>query len=93
MTPNNNGETIILNIPPLTEDTRREYVKQVREIAEEARIALRNIRQDANSEIKRLEMTEDEIKDGQSDVQELIQTYNKIVETKLKEKEQELMSV
>ena len=93
LTPNNNGETIILNIPPLTEDTRREYVKQVREIAEEARIALRNIRQDANSEIKRLEMTEDEIKDGQSDVQELIQTYNKIVETKLKEKEQELMSV
>ena len=93
LTPNNNGETIILNIPPLTEDTRREYVKQVREIAEEGRIALRNIRQDANNEIKRLDITEDDIKGGQNDVQELIQKYNKIVEAKLKEKEQELMSV
>ena len=54
LTPNNNGETIILNIPPLTEETRKEYVKQVREIAEEGKIALRNIRQDANNEIKRL---------------------------------------
>ena len=93
LTPNNNVETIILNIPPLTEDTRREYVKQVREIAEEGRIALRNIRQDANNEIKRLDITEDDIKGGQNDVQELIQKYNKVVEAKLKEKEQELMSV
>ncbi len=93
LTPNNNGETIILNIPALTEETRREYVKQVREIAEEGRIALRNIRQDANNEIKRLDMTEDDIKGGQNDVQELISKYNKVVETKLKEKEQELMSV
>lgn len=93
LTPNNNGETIILNIPALTEDTRKEYVKQVREIAEEGRIALRNIRQDANNEIKRLDITEDDIKGGQNDVQELISKYNKVVEAKLKEKEQELMSV
>ncbi len=93
LTPNNNGETIILNIPALTEETRREYVKQVREIAEEGRIALRNIRQDANNEIKRLDITEDDIKGGQSDVQDLISKYNKVVEAKLKEKEQELMSV
>lgn len=93
LTPNNNGETIILNIPALTEETRREYVKQVREIAEEGRIALRNIRQDANNEIKRLDITEDDIKGGQSDVQDLISKYNKIIEAKLKEKEQELMSV
>lgn len=93
LTPNNNGETIILNIPALTEETRREYVKQVREIAEEGRIALRNIRQDANNEIKRLDITEDDIKGGQSDVQDLISKYNKVIEAKLKEKEQELMSV
>ena len=93
VTPNNNGETIILNIPPLTEETRKEYVKQVREIAEEGKIALRNIRQDANNEIKRLDITEDDIKGGQNEVQDLINQYNKVVEAKLKEKEQELMSV
>lgn len=93
LTPNNNGETIILNIPPLTEETRKEYVKQVREIAEEGKIALRNIRQDANNEIKRLDITEDDIKGGQNEVQDLINQYNKVVEAKLKEKEQELMSV
>ena len=91
--PNNNGETIILNIPALTEDTRREYVKQAKNVAEEAKIALRNIRQDANNDIKKLEITEDEIKSGQEDVQELINKYNKIVDEKAKEKENELMTV
>ena len=62
-------------------------------IAEEGKIALRNIRQDANNEIKRLDITEDDIKGGQNEVQDLINQYNKVVEAKLKEKEQELMSV
>ncbi len=93
LTPNNNGETIILNIPALTEETRREYVKQAKAISEEAKIALRNIRQDANTGIKKLELPEDSIKDGQDQVQELIQKYNKIVEEKAKEKETELMTV
>ena len=70
LTPNNNGEVIILNIPILTEDTRREYVKQAKTICEECKIALRNIRQDANNDIKKLEVPEDEIKSGQEDVQE-----------------------
>lgn len=93
LTPNNNGEMIILNIPVLTEDTRREYVKQVKGMAEDCRIALRNVRQDANNEIKKLELPEDAIKGGTEDVQELINKYNKIVDEKLKEKEQELMTV
>lgn len=93
LTPNNNGEIIILNIPPLTEDTRRDYVKQTNKIAEECKIALRNIRQDANNDIKKLEVPEDDIKAGQDDVQELINKYNKIVDEKAKEKEKELMSV
>lgn len=93
LTPNNNGEVIILNIPILTEDTRREYVKQAKTISEECKIVLRNIRQDANNEIKKLEITEDEIKSGQEDVQELINKYNKIVDEKFKLKEQELMTV
>ena len=93
ITPNNNGEVIILNIPALTEETRREYVKQAKSIAEECKIALRNIRQDANNDIKKLEITEDEIKSGQEEVQELINKYNKIVDEKLRVKETELMTV
>jgi len=93
LTPNNNGEVIILNIPALTEETRREYVKQVKGMAEECKIALRNIRQDGNNDIKKLELPEDDIKAGNEEVQELINKYNKIVDEKLKIKEEELMSV
>ncbi|MBQ4634392.1 MAG: ribosome recycling factor [Bacilli bacterium] len=93
LTPNNNGEVIILNIPPLTEDTRKEYVKQVKTMAEETRIALRNIRQDANNDIKKLEITDDDKKSGNNDVQELIDKYNKVVDEKLKQKENELMQI
>ena len=93
ITPNNNGEVIILNIPALTEDTRREYVKQAKGYAEDCRIALRNIRQDANKDIKNLEIPEDDVKAGEEDVQELINKYNKIVDEKFKAKEQELMTV
>lgn len=93
LTPNNNGEVIILNIPALTEDTRREYVKQAKGYAEDCRIVLRNIRQDANKDIGKLEIPEDDVKAGEEDVQELINKYNKIVDEKFKEKEQELMTV
>ena len=94
LTPNNNGEVIILNIPALTEETRREYVKQAKTIGEECKIALRNIRQDANNDIKKAdELTEDDIKSGQDEVQELIGKYNKIVDEKIKDIETELMTV
>lgn len=93
ITPTNNGEIIILTIPELTEERRREYVKQSKEVCEEARVALRNIRQDENNAIKNGEYTEDEIKRMLDDVQETINKYNKIVDEKLKEKETELMTV
>lgn len=93
LTPNNNGETIILNIPILTEETRRDYVKQAKSMAEDCKIALRNVRQDANNDIKNSDATEDEIKGTQDEVQELINKYNKITEDKLKIKETELMSI
>ena len=93
ITPNNNGECIFLVIPPLTEDRRKELVKQVKSLAEEAKIALRNVRQDANNSIKKLELPEDEEKRGNDRVQDLINEYNKIVEEKLKEKEKELMTI
>lgn len=93
LTPNNNGETVILNIPALTEETRRDYVKQAKQICEEAKVALRNVRQDAMNDIKKSEVTEDEKKGLESDVQELINKFNKVVDDKFKEKEQELMTV
>ena len=93
ITPNNNGECIFLVIPPLTEERRKELVKQVKQMAEEARIALRNIRQDANTGIKNLKLPEDTEKEGNNEVQELINKYNKIIDEKLKVKEQELMTI
>ncbi|MDO4963573.1 MAG: ribosome recycling factor [bacterium] len=93
ITPNNNGEVIILNIPALTEDTRKTYVKQAKEYAEDCKINLRNIRQDANNDLKKSELPEDELKSAQEEVQELINKYNKIVDEKFKVKENELMTV
>lgn len=92
--PTNNGEVIIMSIPKLTEDTRRQYVKQAREIGEQAKVALRNARQDANNKIKKDEaITEDQEKGMLDDMQTLIDKYNKIVNDKIDEKETELMSV
>lgn len=93
VTPNNNGEVVFIVIPALTEDRRKELVKQVKGIAEEAKIALRNIRQDANKAIENLELPEDEEKRGQDKVQELITEYNKTIDEKLKEKENDLMTI
>ena len=93
LTPNNNGEMIILTIPPLTEDTRKSYVKEAKGMAEDARIALRNVRQDANNEIKKAELTADDKKDLEEEVQELINKYNKEVEDRFSKKETELLSI
>lgn len=93
LTPNNNGETVILNIPVLTEDTRKEYVKQAKGYSEDCRIQLRNARQEANKAIDKLEIPEDEAKSLQEEVQELINKYNKITDEKFKEKEKELMTI
>lgn len=94
LTPNNNGEAIIINIPALTEETRKEYVKEVKQIAEDCKINLRNLRQDANNNIKKSEeTTEDEKKGLTDDIQDLINQYNKKVDELLKEKESELLQV
>ncbi len=92
ITPINNGEVIILTVPELTEERRKEYVKQAKSICEEAKVALRNIRQDANNEIKKAEMPEDQEKIELNNIQELVNEYNKLVDEKLKAKETELMS-
>lgn len=92
--PSNDGETIRIIIPELTEERRKEYVKEAKTIAEEGKVALRNIRQEANSSIKKIEeLPEDEGKRAQEEVQDLINKYNKVVDEKLKAKEEELMSI
>ena len=93
VTPNNNGEVVFIVIPALTEDRRKELVKQVKALAEEAKIALRNIRQDANKSLETLELPEDDEKNAEVKVQDLIQEYNKIIVEKLKEKENDLMTI
>ena len=93
VTPNNNGEVVFIVIPELTEDRRKELVKQVKAIAEEGKIALRNIRQEANKAIEALELPEDEEKRASERVQELINEYNKIIDEKLKEKEKDWMTI
>ena len=91
--PVNNGETVILTVPTLTEETRRDYVKQAKAMAEDAKVALRNVRQDANTQVKNSEMTEDEKKSLENDIQDLINKYNKMVEEIHSEKEKELMAI
>ncbi len=91
--PTNNGEMIILTIPALTEETRKNYVKQAKALSEEAKVAIRNIRQDANNEIKKAKLPEDEEKSRLEDVQDLVTKYINIVDEKQKEKENELMQV
>lgn len=92
-TPNNDGESIRINIPVLTEERRRELTKQVKAMAEEAKVAIRNIRQDANKEIERLDLPEDEEKQKMKEIQDLVTDHNKQIEEALKEKEDELLTV
>ena len=93
VTPNNNGECVFIVIPPLTEDRRKELVKEAKTICEEGKVHLRNIRQDANKNLSNLKLPEDEEKMGNEEVQELINKYNKVIDGKLKEKEKDLMTI
>lgn len=92
-TPNNDGETIRIIIPELTEERRRELVKQVKALAEEAKVAVRNLRRDALEDVSKCELPEDEEKGMEKDIQDIVNEYNKKIEAKLKEKEQELLTV
>ncbi|MFI2742074.1 ribosome recycling factor [Zhouia sp. PK063] len=91
--PMNNGDLIIINVPPLTEERRKELVKQAKTEAEEAKISVRAARQDANKEIKKLEESDDVKKNAEVDVQELTDAYIKKVEDVLAVKEKEIMTV
>ena len=96
LTPSNNGEHIRLSIPPLTEERRKDLVKQVRVEGETAKISLRNTRRDAVDAFKKAQkegMPEDMAKDGEEMAQKLIEKYTKKVEEMLAAKEKEIMTV
>ena len=97
LTPNNDGTTIRLQIPQPTQERRKELVKVVSKTAEEATVAMRNIRRDANESIKKLEkgkeITEDDRKDAQEEMQKLLDKYIKLVDSAKATKEKEVMEV
>ena len=91
--PGNDGETIRIIIPELTEERRRELVKQVKAMSEETKVAIRNIRREGIEAVSKLEVSEDEEKGLEKDIQDIVNEYNKKVEAMLKEKEEELLTV
>ncbi|TXN37113.1 ribosome recycling factor [Flagellimonas hymeniacidonis] len=91
--PMNNGEMIIINVPPLTEERRIQLVKQAKSEAEDAKVSIRSARQEANKELKALDISEDLQKNAELDVQELTDTYSKKVDAILDVKETEIMKV
>ncbi|MBO8155205.1 MAG: ribosome recycling factor [Bacillaceae bacterium] len=97
LTPSNDGNVVRINIPPLTEERRKELVKVVRKYAEEARVHIRNIRRDANDQIKKLEkdgeLTEDESRGYQDDVQKETDKHIDQINKLTSEKEEEIMEV
>ena len=97
LTPNSDGSLIRLSIPPLTTERRNELVKVAKKKAEEARVAIRNLRRDANEMVKKLEKdgsaSEDQAKKGQEEVQKLTDKYVKEADEVLLAKEAEIMEV
>ncbi len=92
--PMNNGETIIINVPPLTEERRRNLAKQAKSESEDAKIGIRNARKDANNDIKKLsEISEDLQKNTEFDVQEMTNLYVKKIDDIFHLKEKEIMTV
>lgn len=91
--PMNNGESVIINVPPLTEERRRELAKQAKGEAEEAKIGIRNDRKIANNDLKKLDISEDALKIAEDNVQELTDTYIKKVEQIFESKEKEIMTI
>ena len=92
-TPNNDGETIRIIIPDLTEDRRKELVKQVKGMCEEAKVSVRNARHDGLDMVKDAEFPEDVEKKMENDIQDIVNKYNKKIEEELDKKEKDLMSV
>ncbi|MDD1750944.1 MAG: ribosome recycling factor, partial [Methanothrix sp.] len=97
LTPMNDGKTIRINIPVLTEERRKQLVKIVRKRAEESKIAVRNIRRDSNEELKKLEkdqhISEDEVKKEHDEIQRITDSFINKIDESLEHKEKEIMEV
>lgn len=95
--PSNDGKVIRLAFPPLTEERRKELVKEISKRAEEAKVAIRNVRRDAIDSLKKLkkdnEITEDDLKDGEKELQDITDSYVKQTDEMEKNKEQEILSI
>ncbi|ARV09965.1 ribosome recycling factor [Winogradskyella sp. PC-19] len=91
--PMNNGDTIIINVPPLTEERRRDLAKQAKAEAEDAKVGIRNARKEANNDIKKSDVSEDLQKNAEIDVQELTDKHVTLVDQILSNKEKEIMTV
>ncbi len=92
--PMNNGESIIINVPPLTEERRRELAKQAKAEAEDAKVSIRTARKDANNDIKKVEdVSEDVQKNAEIDVQQMTDNHTKRVDDIFSVKEKEIMTV
>lgn len=97
ITPSNDGSVIRLAVPALTEERRKELVKEVKKEAEDSKIAVRNVRRDANDELKKLEkngeITEDELRRESDDIQKLTDSYIAKIDEVAKEKEKEILEI
>mmetsp|Transcript_20584 Transcript_20584/g.26665 ORF Transcript_20584/g.26665 Transcript_20584/m.26665 type:complete len:223 (-) Transcript_20584:1206-1874(-) len=95
MTPSNDGEIIRLNIPPLTEERRKEILKQAKAIGEESKVAIRNIRRSSNDDVKKKskDLSEDLVKQTESEIQKLTDSYIKEIDSVLADKEKDIMTV
>ena len=97
LNPSNDGKVIRINIPPLTEERRKEYVKVAKNMAEQARVAVRNIRRDANDELKKQQksgdISEDDAKRGEDEIQKLTDSHVEKINTALEEKEKEILEI
>ena len=96
LNPMNNGELIMINVPSLTEERRREIVKQVKSETENCKISIRNARQKANDEVKKLAkegLSEDLVRDTESRVQELTNQFILLTDKHFQEKEKDLMTI
>ncbi|PJA07150.1 MAG: ribosome recycling factor [Flavobacteriales bacterium CG_4_10_14_0_2_um_filter_32_8] len=96
LNPQNNGETILINIPALTEERRRELSKQAKAEGEDAKVGIRNARKEANDEIKKLKaagLSEDLAKDAEDSIQKITNTYTAKIEALIDAKEKDIMTV
>ncbi len=92
--PNNNGDFVIITVPPMTEERRREIAKMAKSEAEDAKVGIRNHRQEANKKLKALDgVSEDVIKNAEEEVQEITNRFIKKVDEKLEVKEKDIMTV